>query len=99
MFCYDQVGAQASANLFSLVMRARANGVEPFEYLSYLFEHLSTEASVEAVEALLPWNRFLSLKEKVLVDRRGAVVSRFAPDMPPDDRAIISTIEATLLQC
>lgn len=37
--------------------------------------------------------------EKFLVDRQGAVVSRFAPDMPPDDRAIISTIEASLLQC
>jgi hypothetical protein len=29
MFCYDKVGAQASANLFSLVMAARANGLEP----------------------------------------------------------------------
>ena len=27
MFCYDKVGAQASANLFSLVMTARANGM------------------------------------------------------------------------
>jgi hypothetical protein len=34
MFCYDKVGAQASANLYSLVMTARANRVEPFEYLS-----------------------------------------------------------------
>jgi transposase len=56
MFCYDKVGAQASANLFSLVMTARANGVEPFEYLSYLFEHLPSAATVEEIEALLPWN-------------------------------------------
>ena len=49
-------GAQASANLFSLVMTARANEVEPFEYLHYLFEHLPSAATVEAVEALLPWN-------------------------------------------
>lgn len=56
MFCYDKVGAQASANLFSLVMTARANGVEPFEYLSELFERLPTAATVEAIEALLPWN-------------------------------------------
>ena len=55
MFCYDKVGAQASANLFSLVMTARANGVEPFEYLSYLFEHLPSASTVEAIEALLPW--------------------------------------------
>jgi transposase len=56
MFCYDKVGAQASANLFSLVMTARANGVEPFEYLSELFEQLPTATTVEAIEALLPWN-------------------------------------------
>jgi hypothetical protein len=56
MFVYDKVGAQASANLFSLVMTARANGVEPFEYLSDLFELLPTAATVEAVESLLPWN-------------------------------------------
>lgn len=56
MLCYDKVGAQASANLFSLVMTARANAVEPFEYLSYLFEHLPTAVTVEAIEALLPWN-------------------------------------------
>jgi transposase len=48
--------AQASANLFSLVMTARANAVEPFEYLSYLFEHLPSAETVEAIEALLPWN-------------------------------------------
>jgi transposase len=56
MFCYDKVGAQASANLFSLVMTARANEVEPFEYLSELFEQLPTATTVEAIEALLPWN-------------------------------------------
>jgi len=56
MFCYDKVGAQASANMFSLVMTARANDVEPFEYLSYLFEHLPAATTIEAVEALLPWN-------------------------------------------
>ena len=56
MFVYDKVGAKASANLFSLVMTARANGAEPFEYLSYLFEHLPSATTVEAIEAMLPWN-------------------------------------------
>jgi hypothetical protein len=41
-------------HVFSLVMTARANGVEPFEYLSYLFEHLPSASTVEAIEALLP---------------------------------------------
>lgn len=56
LFSYDAVGAQASANLFSLVMTARANDVEPYAYLNYLFEHLPAAATVEQIEALLPWN-------------------------------------------
>ena len=56
LFAYDAVGAQASANLYSLVMTARANGVEPYAYLNYLFEYLPAADTVEAVEALLPWN-------------------------------------------
>lgn len=55
-FCYDKVGAQASANLFSLVMTCRANDVDRFEYLSYIFEHLPTATTAHALEALLPWN-------------------------------------------
>jgi hypothetical protein len=56
LFAYDAVGAQASANLFSLVMTARANDVEPCSYLHYLFEHLPAAATVGQIEALLPWN-------------------------------------------
>ena len=37
-------------------MTARANGVEPFEYLSEVFEQLPAATTVEAIEALLPWN-------------------------------------------
>ncbi len=35
--------------------------------------------------------------EKFLVDKKGDVVARFAPSMPPDDPAIISAIEGALL--
>jgi transposase len=37
-------------------MTARANGVEPCEYLSEVFEQLPIATTVEAIEALLPWN-------------------------------------------
>ena len=50
------MGAQASANLFSLVTTARVNDVEPFAYLNYLFERLPTASTMEELEALLPWN-------------------------------------------
>jgi transposase len=56
LFAYDAAGAQASANLYSLVMTCRANEVEPYAYLSYLFEHLPVASTVAQVEALLPWN-------------------------------------------
>lgn len=56
MFAYDAVGAQASANLYSLVMTCRANAVEPYAYLHYLFDHLPAADTVEQIEALLPWN-------------------------------------------
>jgi len=56
LFAYDAVGAQASANLYSLVMTCRANAVEPYAYLHYLFDHLPAADSVEQIEALLPWN-------------------------------------------
>jgi hypothetical protein len=49
-------GAVASANLFSIVETAKANGVEPHAYLSLLFERLPHARSVEAFEALLLWN-------------------------------------------
>lgn len=37
-------------------MTARANGVEPYVYLHYLFEYLPAAATGEQIEALLPWN-------------------------------------------
>jgi len=34
--------------------------------------------------------------EKFLIDRKGAVVARFAPDLPPDDLGVARAIEAEL---
>ena len=64
LFNHDKLGAQASANLFSLVMTARVNDVEPFAYLTHLFEHLPLATTVEALEALLPWNAKPVLAER-----------------------------------
>ena len=64
LFSYDAVGAQASANLYSLVMTCRANEVEPYTYLNYLFEHLPAASTVEQIEALLPWNFKAMLDEQ-----------------------------------
>lgn len=49
-------GAVASANLYSLVETAKANGIEPHAYLTFVFERLPRIKTVEDYEALLPWN-------------------------------------------
>lgn len=56
LFANNPFGARASANLFSLVSSARANGLDPSAYLTHLFEQLPAAETVEALEALLPWN-------------------------------------------
>ncbi|MBL1259818.1 MAG: transposase domain-containing protein, partial [Thiotrichaceae bacterium] len=47
-------GVKASANLYSLIESAKANGLEPYAYLRYLFTELPKAETVAAIEALLP---------------------------------------------
>jgi len=48
-------GANASANLYSLIETAKANNVEPYRYLVALFKKLPLAQAVDDYEALLPW--------------------------------------------
>ena len=56
LFCDSVAGANASANLYSLIETAKANGIEPYAYLKLLFTELPKASTVEDVEALLPIN-------------------------------------------
>ncbi|MEE8057883.1 MAG: IS66 family transposase [Pseudomonadales bacterium] len=56
LFSASVQGAKSSANLYSLIETAKANGLEPYAYLKYVFKELPAAQSVEAIEALLPWN-------------------------------------------
>ena len=56
LFANNPLGARASANLFSLVSSCRANGLDACAYLTHLFERLPAADTIEALEALLPWN-------------------------------------------
>ncbi len=49
-------GASASAQLYSLVETAKANGQELNAWLRHALEQLPQASSVENYEALLPWN-------------------------------------------
>ena len=55
LFSNSQRGATGSANLYSLIETAKANGREPYQYLSWLFERLPT-ADLADCDALMPWN-------------------------------------------
>ncbi len=54
LFSQSTRGAEASANLYSLIETARANDLEPMRYLMRVFEELPKTQSVADVEALLP---------------------------------------------
>jgi transposase len=56
LFVDSHIGATASANLYSIVMTCRANGIEPYAYLCYLFDELPKATTAAQLEALLPWN-------------------------------------------
>lgn len=55
LFCDTQAGAMASANLYSLIETAKANGLEPHAYLTRLFTELPNANTLEDIEALLPF--------------------------------------------
>ncbi len=56
LFSGTPEGAQASALLYSLIETAKANALEPYKYLRYLFEKLPFASTVEEYSALLPMN-------------------------------------------
>jgi transposase len=56
LFVDSQLGAKASANLYSIAMTCRANGIEPYAYLCHLFEEFPKAKTAEQLDALLPWN-------------------------------------------
>ena len=56
LFSNSVAGAEVSANLYSLIETAKANGLEPYHYLKRVFTDLPAANTLEQVEALLPWN-------------------------------------------
>ncbi|WP_308368608.1 MULTISPECIES: IS66 family transposase [unclassified Microbulbifer] len=65
LFSDTPKGAKASAGLYSLIETAKANGLEPYDYLRHVYAELPQAETVEDIEALLPWNaRAAELSEK-----------------------------------
>ena len=55
LFAETVKGADASAALYSLLVMARAAGLNTFDYLHAVFTDLPKAQSLEEIEALLPW--------------------------------------------
>jgi len=64
LFADTARGAHASAAIYSLVETAKANGLEPYHYLRYLFAKLPAATKREGYERLLP----AALEPKDLLD-------------------------------
>jgi transposase len=61
-------GAKASAIIYSNVETAKANSLNPFLYLAFLFEKLPQLADLsntQALDKLLPWSQTLPLSCRV----------------------------------
>lgn len=54
LFCNTPSGARSTAIAFSIVETAKANGLDPFKYLEYIFEKLSQDDDYD-LEQLMPW--------------------------------------------
>jgi transposase len=64
LFSNTPSGANASAMIYSIMETAKENGLNPFEYLNYLFEQLpptGAQAALTpaAIDALMPWSESL----------------------------------------
>lgn len=56
LFADTPKGAHASGIFYSLIETAKANEIEPYAYLRYIFKALPYADTVDKLEALLPWN-------------------------------------------
>jgi transposase len=55
MFSDSEAGAKASAMMYSVIETAKANNLEPYQYLRTVLSKLPQANSLEDIEQLLPW--------------------------------------------
>ena len=56
LFSDTVAGANASANLYSLLQTCKVNGINSYRYLQALLVALPLAQTADDYEALLPWN-------------------------------------------
>ena len=83
LFCDTPVGAQASAMAYTMVEMAKANKVNVYHYLTFLFEHQPNDQMTdEELEQLAPWNKTVKAEIQRRVDsqnneQRPAIVKSY----------------------
>jgi transposase len=58
LFCQSLEGAESSCTLYTRIETAAQNGLNPFNYLTAIFEKAPFISSHGGWEKLLPWNIF-----------------------------------------
>jgi len=66
LFSCTPKGARASSVIYSVIETAKENGLNPFEYLKFLFETVPNSTASQ-IETLLPWSNSLPQKCKPAV--------------------------------
>jgi hypothetical protein len=58
LFANTPAGAEGSAITFSIIETAKANGLDPFKYLTYIFKTAPRfdQQADDWIDVLLPWN-------------------------------------------
>ncbi len=80
LFANTVNGADASALYYSLVETAKANELNPYDYIWYLFENAPKCRTDESWELLLPWNIDTAGIEKLKARRDSAVADPLRKD-------------------
>ena len=68
LFCDTVKGAESSAIVYSLVETAKANGIEPYEYLLLvltMLPYLGKSPAHEELEKLMPWHPAVRHREHI----------------------------------
>jgi hypothetical protein len=77
LFSYTPNGAESSSILYSIAETAKANGLNPYQYIKFLLERLPI-ATTSGLEELLPWSDTLPDVCRIPVKE-----SNVKPDKPP----------------
>ena len=56
LFSKSQKGAEASSVIYSIIETCKANNVNTYDYLRYLFENINKAKNKEELRAILPYN-------------------------------------------